>query len=73
MKNSEIFISFNRTDHLKGHHNSLLRGGVKAKTTKPIVSQQIFIWKALSQKCKVGGGGGGGAKNIHFLKALFKT
>ena len=43
-------------------------GEVKAKITKSVVSQQIFIQKALSQKRKVGGG-----KCIHFLKALFKT
>ena len=42
--------------------------GVKAKTKKSVVLQQIFIQKALSQKRKVGGG-----KCIHFLKALFKT
>ena len=31
-------------------------GGVKAKTKKSVVSQQIFIQKALPQKRKVGGG-----------------
>ena len=42
--------------------------GVKAKTKKSVVSQQIFIQKAVSQKQKEGGG-----KSIHLLKALFKT
>ena len=57
--------------------NKRISWGVEAKTKKPVVSQQIFIQKALSQKRKVcvcvcvGGGGGGGS--IHFLKALFKT
>ena len=44
------------------------KGGLKAKITNSVVSQQIFIQKALSQKRKVGG-----SKSIHFLKALFKT
>ena len=43
-------------------------GGVKAKTKKSVVLQQILIQKALSQKGEVGGG-----KCIHFMKALFKT
>ena len=44
-------------------------GGVlKAKITKSIISQLIFIWKALSQEQKIRKG-----KSIHFLKALFKT
>ena len=38
----------------------VLGEGVKAKTKKSVVSLQIFIQKALSQKRKVGGGGGGG-------------
>ena len=47
----------------------LVRGeGVQAKITISVVPQQIFIWKALSQKRKVGRG-----KSIHFLKALLKT
>ena len=29
---------------------------VKAKTKKPVASEQIFLQKALSQKGKVGGG-----------------
>ena len=45
-------------------------GGGEAKTTKSFDSLQIFIWKALSQKLKVGGGGWG--KSIHFLKAALQ-
>ena len=45
-------------------------GGLKTKITKSVVSQQIFIWKDLSQKRKVGGGG---RWSIHFLIALFKA
>ena len=35
---------------------------------KSITFQDIFIWKAVSHKLKVGGG-----KSVHFLKDLFKT
>ena len=48
-------------------------GGVKAKTKKSVILQQIFIQKVLSQKQKVAGGGGGRSESKHFLKALFKT
>ena len=49
--------------------NCFLRGGgVKAKTKKSAVLQQIFIQKALSQKREVRG-----RKSMHFPKALFKT
>ena len=43
-------------------------GGVKAKTTKSVDVQHIFVLKGMSQKQKVGGG-----KSIHFMEALFKT
>ena len=39
-----------------------------AKAMKSVIFQDIFIWKAVSQKLKVGGG-----KSVHFLKGLFKT
>ena len=39
-----------------------------AKVKKSVIFQDIFIWKAVSQKLKVGGG-----KSVHFLKGLFKT
>ena len=35
---------------------------------KSVIFQDIFIWKAVSQKLKVGWG-----KSVHFLKGLFKT
>ena len=35
---------------------------------KSVIFQDIFIWKAVSQKLKVGGG-----KSVRFLKGLFKT
>ena len=48
---------------------SRLGGGVKVKTTKSVVLQQVFFHlKALFQKRKVEGG-----KSIHFLENLFKT
>ena len=37
-----------------------------AKVMKSFIFQDIFIWKAVSQKLKVGGG-----KSVHFLKGLF--
>ena len=40
----------------------------EAETTKSVVSSQIFIGRALSQKRKLGRG-----KSIHFMNALFKT
>ena len=46
----------------------MLGGGGEAKIKKSVISQQIFIQKALSQKRKAGRG-----KSIHFLKALFNT
>ena len=39
-----------------------------AKVMKSVIFQDIFIWKAVSQKLKVGGG-----KSVHILKGLFKT
>ena len=53
-----IFVSIFLLN-LSFKHDILREEGVKAKTNKPIVSQQIFIQKALSQKRKVWGGGGG--------------
>ena len=35
---------------------------------KSVIFQDIFIWKVVSHKLKVGGG-----KSVHFLKGLFKT
>ena len=37
------------------------------KVIKPVIFQDIFIWKAVSQKLKVEGG-----KSVHFLNGLFK-
>ena len=44
-----------------------IRAGL-AKVMKSVIFQDIFIWKAVSQKLTVGGG-----KSVHFLKGLFKT
>ena len=35
---------------------------------KSVIFQDIFIWKAVSQKLKVGW-----SKSVHILKGLFKT
>ena len=38
------------------------------KVRKSVIFEDIFIWKAVSKKLKIGGG-----KSVHFLKGLFKT